>query len=318
MFTVPSTLEFKLLPNPKTIPQVARLVENDVAAIDINMGCPKGYSTKFGGGAALLQTPDLIKDILTTLVSNIKTISITCKIRCLRSIEDTVELAKMIESTGVNAIGVHGRFKEERPREPAHYEYIKAVKDALSIPVIANGGSLDIKTYADLAKFREHTGCDSIMLARIAQWNPSIFSKDGPVEAMQMARDYLRLAATYDNTPSNVKYCIQQYQCLPSEIVREIHHANSIKELFNVFNIVDEYTRISEELMKKSTFYHPRRQGFVIMTPEVFAAAKFDQAGINGWNGTEVEESNQEVGLRNSRGYEWEMSFVETCPLTEI
>ncbi|XP_028333466.1 tRNA-dihydrouridine(20) synthase [NAD(P)+]-like isoform X2 [Physeter macrocephalus] len=123
---------------------VARLVENDVAGIDVNMGCPKEYSTKGGMGAALLSDPDKIEKILSTLVKGTQR-PVTCKIRVLPSVkishlklEDTLSLVKRIERTGIAAIAVHGRKREERPQHPVSCEAIKAVAETLSIPVIAN------------------------------------------------------------------------------------------------------------------------------------------------------------------------------------
>ncbi|KAF0894309.1 hypothetical protein E2562_038279 [Oryza meyeriana var. granulata] len=89
--------------------KAAQLVCNDVAAIDINMGCPKSFSLSGGMGAALLSKPELIHDILTTLRRNLDT-TVTCKIRLLNARHDTVELARRIEKTGVPALAVHGRF----------------------------------------------------------------------------------------------------------------------------------------------------------------------------------------------------------------
>uniref|UniRef100_A0A7N2R6T4 DUS-like FMN-binding domain-containing protein n=2 Tax=Quercus TaxID=3511 RepID=A0A7N2R6T4_QUELO len=86
----------------------AQMVCKDVAAIDINMGCPKSFSISGGMGAALLTKPELIHDILTTLKRNLDT-PVTCKIRLLKSSQDTVELARRIEKTGVSALAVHGR-----------------------------------------------------------------------------------------------------------------------------------------------------------------------------------------------------------------
>ncbi|XP_068115949.1 tRNA-dihydrouridine(20) synthase [NAD(P)+]-like [Hyperolius riggenbachi] len=87
---------------------VAKLVEEDVAAIDINMGCPKEYSTKGGMGAALLSKPEKVEEVLRTLVKGIS-IPVTCKIRILPTLEETLSLVKIIEKTGVAAIAVHGR-----------------------------------------------------------------------------------------------------------------------------------------------------------------------------------------------------------------
>ena len=87
-------------------------------------------------GAALLKQPDKIKSILTTLVTNLR-IPVTCKIRVLPTLEETVELCKMIESCGVSAIGIHGRTKEERPPHKNRNHFLKAIAEQLKIPVIA-------------------------------------------------------------------------------------------------------------------------------------------------------------------------------------
>lgn len=189
---------------------VARLVEKDVAAIDVNMGCPKEYSTKGGMGAALLSDPDKIEAILKKLVSGVS-VPVTCKIRILPSLEETLRLVQRIERTGVAAVAVHGRFKEERPRHPVHCDYIQAVAQAVSIPVIANGGSLDlVKTNGDIEDFRTATGASSVMLARAAMWNASVFSKQGLLPVERVMEEYLKYAIRYDNHAFNTKYCLCQ------------------------------------------------------------------------------------------------------------
>uniref|UniRef100_A0A8B9L6W2 Dihydrouridine synthase 2 n=1 Tax=Astyanax mexicanus TaxID=7994 RepID=A0A8B9L6W2_ASTMX len=171
---------------------VAQLVENDVAAIDVNMGCPKEYSTKGGMGSALLSDPEKIETILTTLVRGVSK-PVTCKIRILPTLEETVSLVKRIEKTGVAAIAVHGRMKDERQRHPVHCDYIQAVAENVSIPVIANGGSQDhVKTYQDIEKFREASGASSVMLARAAMWNPSIFRSQGALPVDEAIEEYIK------------------------------------------------------------------------------------------------------------------------------
>ncbi|XP_068656146.1 uncharacterized protein [Aristolochia californica] len=88
---------------------VLQILFKDVAAIDINMGCPKSFSISGSMGAALLSKPELIHDILTALRRNLDT-PVTCKIRLLKSPQDTIELARRIEKTGVSAFVVHGRW----------------------------------------------------------------------------------------------------------------------------------------------------------------------------------------------------------------
>lgn len=107
-----------------------------MAAIDINMGCPKEFSLKGGMGAALLTKVDKAKEILSTLVQNTK-IPITCKIRVFEGVEDTLNLVKELASTGISAIAVHGRTRIERPQHANRNNTIKAIAENLSIPVIA-------------------------------------------------------------------------------------------------------------------------------------------------------------------------------------
>ncbi|XP_078067039.1 tRNA-dihydrouridine(20) synthase [NAD(P)+]-like isoform X2 [Mustelus asterias] len=216
---------------------VARLVENDVAGIDVNMGCPKEYSTKGGMGVALLSNPDKIEAILSTLVKGI-TKPVTCKIRILPSLEDTIQLVKRIERTGVAAVAVHGRRKEERPQHPVHCDIIKAISEAVSIPVIANGGSQEIiKEYAGIEEFRQLTNASSVMVARAAMWNPSIFRREGLLPAEKVLKEYLSYAIKYDSHYSNTKYCLCQMlrEKLESAQGKKLHAAQSNEEIWREY-----------------------------------------------------------------------------------
>ncbi|XP_048461639.1 tRNA-dihydrouridine(20) synthase [NAD(P)+]-like isoform X5 [Rhincodon typus] len=216
---------------------VAQLVENDVAGIDVNMGCPKEYSTKGGMGVALLSNPDKIEAILSTLVKGISK-PVTCKIRILPSLEDTINLVKRIEKTGVAAVAVHGRRKEERPQHPVHCDVIKAISEAVSIPVIANGGSQEIiKEYSGIEEFQRVTNASSVMVARAAMWNPSIFRKEGLLPTETVLKEYLTYAIKYDSHYSNTKYCLCQMlrEKLESAQGKKLHAAQSNKEIWREY-----------------------------------------------------------------------------------
>ncbi|XP_045149582.1 tRNA-dihydrouridine(20) synthase [NAD(P)+]-like isoform X2 [Echinops telfairi] len=228
---------------------VARLVENDVAGIDVNMGCPKEYSTKGGMGAALLSDPDKIEQILSTLVHGTSR-PVTCKIRILPSLEDTLSLVKRIEKTGIAAIAVHGRKREERPQHPVSCETIKAIAETLSIPVIANGGSHDhIQGYLDIEDFRRATAASSVMVARAAMWNPSIFLKAGLRPLEEVMHKYIRYAVQYDNHYTNTKYCLCQMlrEQLESPQGRLLHAAQSSREICEAFGLGVLYEESSRE-----------------------------------------------------------------------
>lgn len=188
--------------------KVAKLVQNDVAAIDINMGCPKEFSIKGGMGVALMAQPEKAYTILKTLVDNLS-IPISCKIRILETPEETLAIVEKLVSSGIKAIAIHGRTRNERPQHVVHADIIKYVAERISIPVIANGGSKEIEKHADIYKFKKVTGCTSVMIARAAEWNCSIFRKDGLLPMDTVIKEYLQLAIDYDNSPSNTKYCIQ-------------------------------------------------------------------------------------------------------------
>ncbi|KAM8751530.1 tRNA-dihydrouridine(20) synthase [NAD(P)+]-like [Acanthopagrus schlegelii] len=232
---------------------VARLVEKDVAAIDVNMGCPKEYSTKGGMGAALLSDPDKIEAILKKLVAGVS-IPVTCKIRILPSVEETVSLVKRIEKTGVTAIAVHGRLKEERPRHPLHCDYIQAVAQAVSIPVIANGGSLDlVKTNADIEEFRKATGASSVMLARAAMWNASVFSSQGPLPVERVMEEYIKYAIQYDNNAFNTKYCLCQMlrDKVESPLGKQLQAAQTSAEICKAYGMQELFQQTQERLQAR-------------------------------------------------------------------
>lgn len=188
--------------------KVAKMVENDVAGIDINMGCPKEFSVKGGMGVALLCNPENAKNILRTLVNNLS-IPVTCKIRIFPDVERTINLVKEFEECGISALTVHGRYRHERPQHPVHSDIIKKVAESLKIPVIANGGSKEIEKHEHIHRFREQCGASSVMIARAAQWNPSIFTNANLQPLDDVIEKFLKISIDFDNSPSNTKYCIQ-------------------------------------------------------------------------------------------------------------
>ncbi|RLN96677.1 hypothetical protein BBJ28_00012705 [Nothophytophthora sp. Chile5] len=164
----------------------------DVAAVDINMGCPKHFSIQGGMGAALLRKPEVACDqIVKTLRRNLN-IPVSCKIRLLPSTQETIH---------------------ERPSNKASWEALAPVVSALSIPVLANG---DVFLYEDLAKLRAISGASSFLIARGALANASIFRKEGRLSVAQVARDYLKVAAETDNVYQNTKYNVMRM--LPSTL----------------------------------------------------------------------------------------------------
>uniref|UniRef100_A0A6P8QKG8 tRNA-dihydrouridine(20) synthase [NAD(P)+]-like isoform X2 n=1 Tax=Geotrypetes seraphini TaxID=260995 RepID=A0A6P8QKG8_GEOSA len=232
---------------------VGKLVENDVAGIDVNMGCPKEFSTKGGMGAALLSQPEKIELILSTLVKGLSK-PVTCKIRILPSLEETVNLVKRIERTGVAAIAVHGRTKEERPQHPVHCDIIRAISEAVSIPIIASGGSYNyIKEHSGIETFRQTTSASSVMVARAAMWNPSIFSKDGTVSLEKVMQEYIKYAVKFDNHYASTKYtlCMMLRGQVETPRGKKLCAALSNLEICEAFEMKSFYEEIATLLETK-------------------------------------------------------------------
>uniref|UniRef100_A0A673UJU3 Dihydrouridine synthase 2 n=1 Tax=Suricata suricatta TaxID=37032 RepID=A0A673UJU3_SURSU len=228
-----------------------------------------------GMGAALLSDPDKIEKILSTLVKGTHR-PVTCKIRILPSLEDTLSLVKRIERTGIAAVAVHGRKREERPQHPVSCEVIRAIAETLSIPVIANGGSHDhIQEYLDIEDFRRATAASSVMLARAAMWNPSIFLKEGLRPLEEVMEKYIRYAVQYENHYTNTKYCLCQMlrEQLESPQGRLLHAAQTSQEICEAFGLGAFYEETTREL-------NARRAEFLARTPEAVEEPAEDTSGI--------------------------------------
>jgi nifR3 family TIM-barrel protein len=170
---------------PDFVAEAARLLESGEyrgacgeippAAIDINMGCPMAKIVGNGEGSALLKDPLLAAEIVRATVRAIS-LPVTVKIRAGWDAEsiNAVEVAKRLEDAGASMICVHGRTRAQMYAPSADWSIIRAVKEAVSVPVVGNG---DVFSGEDALRMLRETGCDGVMIARGAQGNPWIFSE---------------------------------------------------------------------------------------------------------------------------------------------
>lgn len=153
-------------------------VERGAQIIDINMGCPAKKVCNVASGSALLQNEPLVEAILKSVVNAIGyphgNTPVTLKIRTGwdREHKNAIRIAKIAQDCGISMLTIHGRTKADLYHGEAEYETIAAVKDAVKIPIVANG---DIHTPEKAKYVLEYTKADAIMIGRAAQGRPWIF-----------------------------------------------------------------------------------------------------------------------------------------------
>ncbi|KNH09264.1 tRNA-dihydrouridine synthase 2 [Perkinsela sp. CCAP 1560/4] len=153
----------------------AKVVQADVDGIELNMGCPKKFSTGQGMGAALMSKPDLAVSILSALVQG-QSLPVSVKTRCMQSTTESVNLIRALDKSGVHAIVLHARQKEHRYTIAASYAEFRCIRVMLGTELrsslILNG---DVSSGDSVSDLMERTQCDGIMVCRSAMHDPSIF-----------------------------------------------------------------------------------------------------------------------------------------------
>lgn len=161
--------------NSKEIVRDAVQILNEIDGIDgidLNCGCPAPKVFSHGSGSNLLGDLKKLEEILGTVKEYSKKQYTTAKVRIGVNEKIPVEIAKAVESCGVDFVSVHGRTRAGKYKAPVDYDAIKAMKEAVSIPVIANG---DIKDYDKAKEVLNYTNADGIMIGRGAIGKPWIF-----------------------------------------------------------------------------------------------------------------------------------------------
>ena len=160
--------------DPDLMAEAAKFnVANGAQIIDINMGCPAKKVNKKLAGSALLQYPDLVESIVRSVVDAVS-VPVTLKIRTGWDTDNCngVEIARIAQENGIQSLAVHGRTRACMYKGFAEYDTIRSIKQAVSIPVVANG---DITSPEKAREVLEYTEADALMIGRGAQGNPWIF-----------------------------------------------------------------------------------------------------------------------------------------------
>ena len=161
---------------PELMAEMAKRIEDrGFEILDFNMGCPVPKVVNNGEGSALMKNPVLAGKIIEAMAKAIKK-PVTVKIRAGFDSDNlnAVEIAKIAQESGAAAVTVHGRTRDQYYSGKADRDIIRAVKEALTIPVIGNG---DINCYESAKHMMEYTGCDGVAIGRGAEGNPWIFEE---------------------------------------------------------------------------------------------------------------------------------------------
>lgn len=230
------------------------LNQNDsIDIIDINMGCPAPKIVKNGDGAALARDEDLVKRILSKVVK-VSNKPVTCKFRMGWDGDSIngIKIAKIAEEAGISAVTIHGRTRDMFYSGEADWEYIKSVKESVSIPVIGNG---DVFEPNDALRLIEETKCDAISIGRGTLGNPWIFKRilnvlagkeDIPPtneEIIQMAIRHLNMTCEFKGERIGVREMRKQL----AWYLKGMRNSNEVK---NKLNTVEDKELVIELLLE--------------------------------------------------------------------
>src|SRR5690349_20573200 len=236
--------------DPQVLSEAARMIEDKgFDLIDLNLGCPAKKVVKCNGGSGLLRDLPLIGKIFETVRAAVK-IPFTVKFRAGWSEKELVflELAKLAESCGLNAMAMHARTREQGYSGNANWDWIRDMKQIVKIPVIGNG---DIRSPEDAAAMVAHTNCDAVMIGRSAASNPWIFRQieqytatgryDVPSEADRyaMIRRYFSMLIQegYKDAPGKMKK-------FASWFTHGVQNGSHLRKV--IYDARDEHTILSE------------------------------------------------------------------------
>ncbi|MHB0923414.1 MAG: tRNA dihydrouridine synthase [Bellilinea sp.] len=224
--------------------------------IDVNLGCSAKCVTNRGAGAALLRDPKKIGEIFSNLTRSLP-VPVTGKIRL--GWDDTslnyLEVARTIQDNGGSLVSVHGRTRVQGYTGSARWEPIREIKQALIIPVVANG---DISAVSDIDNVFQLTGCDAVMIGRAALENPWLFSRLDRAEVradtvQELMVEHLQASLAYYGDDRGIvlfrkyaKRLLQPYE-LPTEQMKNLLTLIDPNEFMNGLNLIFQQVRLAQQ-----------------------------------------------------------------------
>ncbi|KJA23918.1 hypothetical protein HYPSUDRAFT_201041 [Hypholoma sublateritium FD-334 SS-4] len=223
--------------DPRQLLASARIVEAHCDAVDLNLGCPQDIAKRGRYGSFLQDDWDLIFELINVLHVNLS-VPVTAKFRVFPTVEKTVEYAKMLERAGAQILTCHGRLREQRGQNTglADWDKIRAVKEAVSVPVFANG---NILYQADIAACLKATGADAVMSAEGQLYNPALFAGLAPHAPVPLS------LPTPTSTPNPNPSSDAAYDSDAVILTRHPRHADLALEYLSIVRSLKTVTSVS-------------------------------------------------------------------------
>lgn len=235
---VPVLVQF-LGGKPGPVAENAGFAASELGAhgIDLNFGCPAKTVNRHDGGAALLKDPERIFDVVSAVRKAVpREIPVSAKVRLgFSHKDDHVAIAQAAQSGGASWLTVHARTRDEGYRPPAHWEYIARMREAISIPVIANG---EIWTLDDIKKAREVSGCRHIMIGRGLMSAPDLARQAkglGPEASWSEVQSWLLEFAHLSQTHRHEHYAVCRVKQWLRSLGRRFPEASPLFEQIKTF-----------------------------------------------------------------------------------
>ncbi|KAL9245808.1 hypothetical protein vseg_019415 [Gypsophila vaccaria] len=196
--------------DPDILLEAARKVESFCDYVDINLGCPQRIARRGYYGAFLMDNLPLVRSLVEKLAQNLQ-VPVSCKIRLFPNMQDTINYARMLEEAGCSLLAVHGRTRDQKDQRKirADWAAIKEVRNAIRIPMLANG---NIRHMDDVDRCLEATGCEGVLSADALLENPALFAgfrtsewavddedavTNGKLDQAQLLTEYLKFCEKY-------------------------------------------------------------------------------------------------------------------------
>ncbi|GAB5359414.1 hypothetical protein AAMO2058_000541700 [Amorphochlora amoebiformis] len=201
--------------NSQEFVYAAKLVQDRVAGVDLNLGCPQGIAKRGHYGAFLLEEFSLLKEMVSLAHLHLS-VPVTCKIRILPKLQDTLALCNLLQNAGCQILTVHGRTRDMLQQKIGGPDLstIARIKREMKIPIFSNGG---IEKFEDIERTFQLTGADGVMVSEALLGNPCLFS--GKIyDTLDMAEEYIEFAKKYPSPVAQFAVRPHLYKILYKEL----------------------------------------------------------------------------------------------------